>query len=189
MAYKIKPLSPELAEAFSAYLSNMDFAQTPHWASCFCRFYYLTCSMEEWRARSLETNRAEALQAITDGTMRGYLAFDSDTCVGWCSANDITRFPRLYTDVAAECEGKRVGCTICYVIHPAHRGRGLARQMLSRAVADFQNSGYDAVIVFPIEAPGAEQRRYRGTLHMYQEAGFIELRAEETLHVMWLDLK
>ena len=82
MAYEIKPLSPELAEAFSAFLSNMDFAQTPHWASCFCRFYYLTCSMEEWRARSLETNRAEALQAITDGTMRGYLAFDSDTCVG-----------------------------------------------------------------------------------------------------------
>jgi GNAT superfamily N-acetyltransferase len=189
MAYEIKALSPELAETFSAFLSDMDFAQTPHWASCFCRYYYLTCSMEEWRARSLETNRAEALQAIKDGTMRGYLAFDGDACVGWCSANDITGFPRLYPDVAAECEGKRVGCIICYVIHPSHRGHGLARQMLFRAVDDFHSNGYDAVVAFPIEAPGAEQRRYRGTLHMYHEAGFVELRAEENLHVMWLDLK
>ena len=189
MAYEIKPLSPSLAETFSEFLSNMDFAQTPHWASCFCRYYYLTCSAVEWRSRSLETNRAEALQEIANGTMRGYLAFDDEICVGWCSANDITRFPRLYPDVADDCNGKRVGCVICFVIHPAHRGHGLARQMLSRAVEDFQASGYDAVIAFPIEAPGAEQRRYRGTLHMFQEAGFRELRAEDNLHVMWLDLK
>jgi GNAT superfamily N-acetyltransferase len=188
MAYTIRALTPDLANVFCDYLTHLDFANTPHWASCFCRYYHLTCSMEEWHSRSLETNRAEALREIAAGNMRGYLAFDGETCVGWCNANDIVNLPRLFSDVEELCREKRVGCTICYVIHPDHRGRGLARMLLARAIADFQASGFDAVLAFPIEAPGVEQRRYRGTLHMYQEAGFTEIRAEDNLHVMWLDL-
>ena len=189
MAYTISPLSPDNANIFTAYLSGMDFSQTPHWASCFCRFYHTTCSAEEWRVRSLETNKSEALREIAAGNMQGYLAFDGDDCVGWCNASDIGKLPRIADDVAEYCAGKRVGCTICFVIHPAHRSHGLARQMLARAVEDFRANGYDAMIALPAEAPGAEQRRYRGTLHMFEEAGYRELAAEGSMHVMWLDLK
>lgn len=188
MSYTILPLSPELAGTFADFLSNLDFKDTPHWASCFCRFYHLTCSAEEWRTRTLETNRSEALSEIAAGNMRGYLAFEDETCVGWCNANDLLNFPRLYPDFEELAGGKRVGCTICYVIHPAHRGRGLARQLLARAVEDFQKSGYHAVLALPADAPGVEQRRYRGTLRMYLEAGFTQLRADGNMHVMWLDL-
>ena len=188
MEYDIQPLSPALADTFSNYLSNLDFSGTPHWASCFCRFYQTTCSLEEWKVRPLEQNRAEALAEISAGNMRGYLAFSGEACVGWCNANNITLLPRIYSDFEALCRGKRVGCTICYVIHPAHRGQGLARQLLARAIADFRANGYEALLALPIEAPGAEQRRYRGTLHMYQQAGFRELETVDAMHVMWLDL-
>jgi hypothetical protein len=32
------------------------------------------------------------------------------------------------------------------------------------------------------------QKRYRGTLHMYQEMGFEKIQEHGTLSVMWLDL-
>ncbi|MEA4938461.1 MAG: GNAT family N-acetyltransferase [Christensenella sp.] len=189
MAYDIRPLSPDLAETFSNYLTNLDFSNTPHWASCFCRYYQTTCSFEEWRNRSLETNRSEALQEIKTGNMRGYLAFDGETCVGWCNANDIVNFPRIYPDVEPFCRGKHVGCTICFLIHPLHRGKGLAREMLARAIADFRAAGFDAMLALPVETADAGQRRYRGTLHMYQQAGYRECKVEDNLHIMWLELK
>jgi len=189
MAYDIQPLTPALAERFTEYLTHLDFANTPHWASCFCRFYHTTCTQQEWMARPLETNREEALREIGAGNMRGYLAFESGACVGWCNANDVEGLARIYADAEERCRGKRVGRTICFVIHPDHRGRGLARRMLARAVSDFRGAGYDAMLALPVETEGAGQRRYRGTLHMYQEAGYRELEAVDGTHIMWLDLR
>lgn len=189
MPLEILPLSPALADVFCDYLTRLDFSATPHWSSCFCRFYHTTCTQQEWMNRTAEENRAEAKAEIAAGNMRGYLAFDAGLCVGWCNANDVAQYPRLaeYTDEM--CRGKRVACTICYVIHPGYRGKGVARDMLARAISDYRAEGYDAMLALPVEAPGAEQRRYRGTLHMYQEAGYQELQAIDQLHVMWLDLR
>ena len=189
MQLSIRPLSPALARTFCDFLSGLDFAATPHWASCFCRYYHLTCTQQEWMSRTLEQNRAEALREIEAGNMRGYLAFDQETCVGWCNASNLQDLPRLQEDTAELCRGKRVGCTICYVIHPNYRGSGVARQLLSRAISDFRAEGYDAMLALPYEAENAQQKRYRGTLHMYQEAGYQELSSEGPLHVMWLNLK
>ncbi len=187
MQLTIQPLSPALGQTYCDYLSGLDFTATPHWDSCFCRFYHQTCSQQEWMARTLEENRAEALREIEAGNMRGYLAFDVETCVGWCNASDLEKLPRLHDDTAELRRGKRIGCTICFVIHPDYRGKGIARQLLARAVSDFRAEGYDAVLALPVEAEHAPQRRYRGTLRMFQEAGFTEIKSEGPLHVMWLD--
>ena len=188
MQLSIVPLTPALAQTFCDYLTQLDFTNTPHWASCFCRFYHLDCSREEWMARTLEENRAEALREIEAGRMRGYLAFDGDTCVGWCNTNDITAFLRLREEAEKLCQGKRVACTICFVIHPDYRGMGLARMLIARAVSDYRAAGYDAMLALPVEAEGAGQRRYRGTLHMFQDAGYRDLETNGGLHVIWLDL-
>jgi len=189
MPLDIQPLSPALAQTFCDYLTHVDFSATPHWASCFCRFYQTTCSQQEWMGRDAETNRAEALQEIAAGNMRGYLAFDDGVCVGWLNANDVTNYPRLTEYTEELSRGNRIGCTICFVIHPEYRGKGVAREMLARAITDFRTAGYDAMLAIPVDAPGAEQRRYRGTLHMYQEAGYTEMQIIDQLHIMWLNLK
>ncbi|PKM41353.1 MAG: GNAT family N-acetyltransferase [Firmicutes bacterium HGW-Firmicutes-9] len=188
MSLEIQPLSPALADVFCDYLTHLDFSATPHWSSCFCRFYHTTCSQQDWIDRTAEENRAEAKQEILAGNMRGYLAFDAGVCVGWCNANDVAQYPRLSEYTEELCRGKRVGCTICFVIHPDYRGKGVAREMLARAISDFRAAGYDAMLAAPVDAPGAEQSRYRGTLHMYQEAGYKELQTIDQVHVMWLDL-
>ena len=188
MEITIQPLSPGLAETFAAFFSGIDFSGTPHWASCFCRYYYLYCSMEEWRARTLESNRAEAIAAIQSGEMQGYLAFSGETCIGWCSANDLQNFPRLAEDMRP-CSGqKRVGCTICFVIHPDWRGTGVARTLLQRAIEDYTSRGYDAMLALPFESKEFPQKRYRGTPSMYLEAGYRVLDERDGIQVMWLDL-
>ena len=188
MELTIKRLSPELGTTYCDFLSGVDFSQTPHWASCFCRFYHLNCSQQEWMARTLEQNRAEALREIEEGNLHGYLAFDGDTCVGWCNASDVGQLVRLreYTDEL--CSGKRVGCTICYVIHPDYRNQGVARMLLHRAIEDFRAAGYEAMLALPVEAENEKQKRYRGTLHMYQQEGYQELQTIDQLHIMWLKL-
>jgi GNAT superfamily N-acetyltransferase len=65
----------------------------------------------------------------------------------------------------------------------------VARLLLKAAVEDFKSMGYDAVLTLPVDIKDDLQKRYRGTLHMYQEMGFEKIQEHGTLSVMWLDLK
>lgn len=56
MEYVIKPLNPELATTFADYLKNLDFGHSPHWSTCFCRFYYTNSSNEIWINRTGKEN-------------------------------------------------------------------------------------------------------------------------------------
>lgn len=188
MEYTIKPLTPDLSPVFADYLGGLDFGHSPHWATCFCRFYHTNCSSADWQGRAGEENRTEAIAAIAAGTMEGLLAFDGDKCIGWCNANDVERFLRFEDDFDHLTKGKKVGCVICFVIHPAYRGRGVARSMLKEAVRVFKAKGYAAVLALPVESEAGSEKRYRGTLNMYRELGFQEAERHDNLHVMWLDL-
>lgn len=188
MDYMIKALTPELADTFAEYLAKLDFGYAPHWASCYCRYYYSDCSQPEWMERSGDANRAEAIQKIKEGRMRGYLAFDGAKCIGWCSANDVRSFVRLEKDIEHLTKDKKVGCVICFVIHPEYRGRGIARQLLDQAVRDFRTQGFQAVLALPFELKEAAQKQYRGTLNMYRERGFKELEKHDSTSVMWLEI-
>ena len=189
MPYTIKPLAPELAQTFVQYLGDLEFHHAPHWSTCFCRFYYTDCSQEEWTHRTGEHNAAEAVQTISDGQMNGYLAFDGDTCIGWCCADDATRFIRLKNEMAPVITGKKVASILCYVVRPEYRGQGVARQLLKRAVEDFRAKGYDAMVTAPMDIKDDLNKRYRGTLHMYEEMGFKCILQDGLLSVMWLDLQ
>ncbi len=187
MQYTVKPLSPELAQTFLAYFDQLDFCHAPDWAACYCRFYHTDCSGEEWEARTGEQNRAEAVESIKSGDMKGYLAFDGERCIGWCNANDIRAFVRLFADVEPYVQGKKTGCTVCYVIDPAYRSKGVARSLLKAAVEGFKRDGFEAALALPVESqPGIN--RYRGTFNMYRELGFAEIGRDGDAVVMRLDL-
>ncbi len=188
MAYTVKPLGPELAQTFVDYLGSLDFHHAPHWSTCFCRFYYTDCSEQEWMGRTGEFNAAEAVQSIGEDKMNGYLAFDGEKCIGWCCADDATQFIRLKNEMAPVITGKKVGSILCYVIRPEYRGQGVARLLLNRAVEDFRAKGYEAVVAAPVDMKDDLEKRYRGTLHMYEEMGFKCIQQIDTLSVMWLDL-
>jgi GNAT superfamily N-acetyltransferase len=189
MDYMIKALTPNLADTFAEYFAGVDFGYAPHWATCYCRYYYSDCSQEEWMRRSGDKNREEAIERIKEGSMRGYLAFDGDKCIGWCSANDARSFIRLEKDIEHLVKDKKVGCVNCFVILPEYRGRGVARLLLRQAVKDFRAQGFHAVLALPFELKEAPQKQYRGTLNMYREQGFQEIEKYDNVSVMWLDIQ
>jgi len=188
MDISVRSLEPGMADIFADYFDNLDFSHEPHWATCYCRFYHTSCSHEEWQARPGGQNRQEALEQIASGSMRGYLAFEGDICVGWCNANDFSDFSRLVGDFGSLVQEKKVGCVICFVIHPSYRRSGVARLLLSAAVEGFRSQGYEAVLALPVESADEPEKRYRGTMNMYREQGFLEIKKRGGLSVMWLDL-
>jgi GNAT superfamily N-acetyltransferase len=189
MNFEIKELNANLAETFVDYLGNLDFGHAPHWSTCFCRYYHTNCSNEQWKSRTGEVNKAEALEQIKAGNMKGYLAFDGNKCIGWCNANDVEKFLRFEDDVKHLTKDKKVGCVICFVIHPEYRRKGVARLLLKQAIQDFKLSDFDGVLVLPLDNSDNQEKLYRGTLNMYNECGFKTIEKHENLSVMWLDLK
>lgn len=188
MNYIVKPLNPELAATFTEYLGTLDFGHAPHWATCFCRFYHTNCSQEEWQNRTGLQNQQEAIEQIKNGNMKGYLAFDGDKCIGWCNANDARQFIRLENEIIPILRDQKVGCVICFVIHPQYRKQGIARLLLKQAIEDFRLQGFDAILALPIDIKAEPEKLYRGTLNMYLEHGFKEIERHGNLSVMWLEL-
>lgn len=189
MPIDIKPLTPEMALDFVQYFESQDFEHAPHWATCYCRYYHTSCTQQEWTTHSGMQNRAEAIAAIEKGEMGGYLAYEGGQCIGWCNATDMSLYPRLAEARAELPSDWKVGVVICFVIHREHRGRGVARLLLLRAVDDFRAKGYDAVMALPFDLPGNKQKQYRGTLNMFVENGFTQWKQEDGVHTMVLRLR
>jgi GNAT superfamily N-acetyltransferase len=187
MEIEIRALTPELADSFATYLGGLNFDHSPHWATCYCRFYHTDVSAEVWQGRSGEVNKAESLEAIHACEMKGYLAFDGDQCVGWCNANALASYKRMKPYWPMGEDPARIGATMCYVIHPEYRGQGLARKLLKRVVEDFKAAGFAAVCAYPFKSDENRQKEYRGTLNMYLELGFKELETRDGIHNLRLD--
>jgi ribosomal protein S18 acetylase RimI-like enzyme len=189
MNYIVKPLSPDMALTFTEYLENLSFDHAPHWATCFCRYYHSNCSFDEWKDRTGEENRTEAVEQIKKGSMKGYLAFDGEKCIGWCNANDVREFKRLEDDLSHIVKDQKIGCVICFVIHPEYRRQGVARLLLKEAVEGFKTQGFDGVLSIPVDISDDPEKLYRGTMNMYREYGFEEIEKKDNSSMMFLRLQ
>jgi len=188
MNYQVKKLTPDLANTFIDFMSGLDFGHEPHWNHCYCRYHHSSLPWEEWKGRSGKENQEEAREAIKAGRMKGYLVFDGDKCIGWCNANDAGEFARLREEAGKKIDpGQKVGCIICYTIHPDYRRQGISKLLLQKAVEGFRVEDYDAVLALPVNFDNPVMR-YRGTASMYRGAGFEEIEKNGDLTVMWLDL-
>lgn len=185
MAYRVEPIKAESSQIFTNYLGNIEFDHAPEWSTCYCRFYHTVCDQDEWMMRTGEINKMEATLAIKEGSMKGFLAFDGDKCIGWLNANDHSSFIRISDFLNPYVENKKIACTICFVIHPDYRGQGVARLMLKEAINYYKGLNYDGMLAFPVENTGV-QRHYRGSINMYQEQGYELIEIKEQVHVMKL---
>ena len=175
MPIEIRPILPGDAERFVDYFDRLDFAHAREWKGCYCRYYHHAMDLSAWMARTPETNRKEAIEAIRAGSTGGFLAFDGEKCVGWLNGGPLDHYPRLIEWLLPFSQGKKAAVTICFVIDPEYRGKGLARAMLAFASESFRNDGLEVAFALPVSGDGGGDRRYRGTMHMYQEAGYREI--------------
>jgi ribosomal protein S18 acetylase RimI-like enzyme len=153
--YDIRALSPGLGTVFTDYLRRARLCKHAALGVVVSAAYYHTvCRAEDWMARSLETNRSEALREIEGGPLARYLAFEDGACVGWCNANDIANFPAHLPGRggAMPRQARRLHNLLCHPI-PDTAERACT-QLLARAIADFRSEGYDAMLALPFEIAG-----------------------------------
>ena len=174
----IKELKPNLASDFINYFESLSFKHSPEWSSCFCRYYYNDCSNEQWFSRTSQNNMLEAKIQITNGNMKGFLAYSEEKCIGWLSANDIDKMARI-ANLKAYTDCEKVACTNCFVIHPDYRNMGVARKLLEYAIKHFRDAGFDCMMAMPVENSSNPEKRYRGTRKMFLEQGYRNVENEE----------
>jgi ribosomal protein S18 acetylase RimI-like enzyme len=184
MEIKIKPLMPELASDFLDFFDHRAFAPGDPNGPCYCN----APTMDNASLRKMVGEfgndckgvlRGNAEKQLARGEIRGYLAFDGDTSVGWCNAGDMDAYAvndyQFVPDAARHNACGKTISVVCFEVAPEYRGRGVASALLARVVADAAAKGYAAVEGYaPLQkAPSIED--FHGPVRLYEKAGFREV--------------
>lgn len=185
MDFMIRALEPGMAQVFTDFFERIRFEHSPSWASCFCRFYHMDCPFEEWKNRTGEDNKSAATLAIQSGEMKGYLAYDGETCIGWVNANVASAYPRLQEELKSY-DKEKWGLTICYVIDPAYRGQGVMTALLEASIKGFREASYHGMLAAPVMNTDAPEKHYRGKASTYRKYGYKTVEEVDGVEVMEL---
>ncbi len=174
---------PVIREADKAALDDFPsfdhdaFVDNPDWAGCYCTFYQFTGTGKEWSESRAPENRHRASSLISEGRMRGLLAYNYGKPVAWCNAAPresylaLTRILKL-----SMTEPEQVGSIVCFVVAPTHRGNGIASALLEAACEKFRESGLECAEAYPSKDSESAADNFPGPLSMYLKAGLSPLR-------------
>jgi ribosomal protein S18 acetylase RimI-like enzyme len=174
-AVDVQPLTPARKDDYIAYFDGPAFADNPAWARCYCLSYHLPDAPSDFDA--LPTNRADRIAQIERGEASGVLAYAGDRVVGWCNASPRTILRALdRTPEFASDDPERTAAIVCYVVAPQYRGQGLSRRLLDGAVEHMRDRGFRWLDAYPPKKTRSAAGSYHGSLRMYLDAGFSEVR-------------
>lgn len=193
----IQPISPERADDFFALFDNA-FTDNPHWAGCYCAFYDDPTPTDELDSSApgfAERNRRNRAATIAAGRAHGLLAYEDGHPIGWVNAGPRHSYGnlRIFAEATEELDPP-TGSIMCFVIHPEHRGRGVASGLL--AALDDYFRGLGLVIAEGYPRPTAPTdpdfpwtaAYYKGTPTMYEKAGYRRHREYRGFVAMRKDL-
>lgn len=170
---------------------------------CYCRYWHFAGDKNAWLERCALApgeNRAELLAALAasraNDEARGLVALDGAEVVGWLKVAPATAVTKLYDQRlyrGLPCfAGDRAGVfTIgCVLVHPAHRRRGVARDLVAGAVRIAPSWGARALEAFPRRPREAvtDEELWTGPASVYAAAGFVEVHAFEPYPVLRREL-
>jgi ribosomal protein S18 acetylase RimI-like enzyme len=165
----IRPLSADLGDDYFRFFDGEAFSDNPGWASCYCYFPHAPHATEKWDERTGAQNRQAVGEIIAGGTQRGFLAYVDGKVVGWCNAGLHSTFTTLDPEQAGT---PPTGSIVCFVVSPAYRRRGVARELLAAVLDGFRRDGIRVVEAFPRMQASNPAEHYHGPLELYLRAGF-----------------
>ena len=202
----IKALTPELIEDYFDFFDNRAFSDGSPYYPCYCNAFNL--SLEQLKREVFDKApeygegkeglrlalRASAWQMVQSGIIQGYLAYDNETAVGWCNANDRMNYYRVgeFDLDNVPSDEKPIGCqekgqiksVVCFEIAPEFRGNGIATALLERVCLDAQNDGYAFVEAYPMKQVHNNALAFTGSIHLYEKFGFVPFSENENTLVM-----
>jgi len=183
---EVHDVTPERVADYLDFFDHRAFRDFPAWQSCYCMETHRHHTDDEWSARTGVDNRTDMQAMIRDGRVTALLAYVEGRPVGWCNYGETTRLSGVMMKLkldAAEHAG--VGSISCFVIAAPYRGHGVATTLLDAAIERMQARGLRAVEAYPRrEEDRSAQAHYRGSLRMYEKAGFEPYRETERYFVM-----
>lgn len=173
----VVPLTPERLDDFLAFFETA--LPEEEWGyRCYCAAFCGKDNCSEEGMEKPEVRREAAIRYIREGTLCGYLAYEGDTVVGWCSANDRNASRKCFGvrwilgGELSETEEKAMS-VFCFEVAPAFRGRHVATALLEHLIEDARASGCKFVEGYPLrESPEAVTENYSGHIALYEKHGF-----------------
>ena len=167
---------------------------------CFCRFWHFEGDKNAWLSRCyVETgeNRSEALADLEAGHVRarGLVAeggAGEPALVGWLKVAPAEVVPKAYAQNLYRklpCfEGDRTGVHLvaCSLVHPAHRRRGVLRDLVRGAIALAPSWGATSLEALPRRPrePVHDEELWVGHAQVFLDEGFEEVHAFEPYPVL-----
>ncbi|MCQ2445757.1 MAG: GNAT family N-acetyltransferase [Clostridia bacterium] len=186
---EIKKLTPELCDKWLGFFDGIAFSDHGEWAFCYCIEGHMTRADNDALSDHAE-RREYAKKMILEGKMQGYLAFEGDTVVGWCNANDRDNYAyirELFDYQKYMPDKRKTKSVFCFLIAPAYRGQGIAGQFLKRVCDDAGKDGFERVEAYPFSDVSL-QYQFHGTEKMYLNNGFSKLADFGLMNVVAKDL-
>ena len=147
--------------------------------------------MEQWRETTSEQNRNATIQLIKDKKMTGFLAFTDNEPVGWCNINSKEHYKKTPIDSKPETslEGK-VASVVCFLIAPAYRKKGIARELLKHAMKTLKEQGFNWIEAYPRKQTElSDAHSYHGPSSLFKSEGFVVVNEDEHFLLMRKTLK
>jgi GNAT superfamily N-acetyltransferase len=169
----IHPLTPDrLPDLTTLFGQGGD----PKW--CWCAFFRVR--QVDFSTATAHSNREVLEQAVetttAEGRAPGLIAYRDGEPVGWVSLGPREDYARLqHSRVLAPLDDRPVWSIVCFVVARKARKQGIAHALLDAAVDYARDHGATLLEAYPVDTGGERilsANVYRGTLAMFERAGF-----------------
>ncbi len=151
----------------------------PKW--CWCAFWRVRG--RDWTNSTAGENR-EVLEAAVGALAAsdrepGLIAYREGQPVGWVSLGPREDYDRVvHSAILKQVDERPVWSIVCFVVGRQARGQGVAAALLDAAVSYARDHGASTLEAYPVDTVSGRipsANAYRGTLSMFERAGFVEV--------------
>lgn len=138
---------------------------------CHCVAWWVA-SWQGWGERTAEQNRQLREGLLAEGQYDGYLLYEGDNPIAWSQVGPRDRLVKLVNQMQLEPD-PAVWALTCFLVAPAYRRQGVARQMLALILADLRGKGIASVEAYPKRGEQLDSLdMWNGPEQIFVSAGF-----------------
>lgn len=128
--------------------------------------------------RDPDVRRKYAIEYVTKGIIKGYLAYYNNQVVGWCNANDRREclgcfgWRIISGNTQTVQDDRKIKSIFCFTVAPAMRGKHIASALLERVISDAVKDGYHCLESYPNKEETDMYYNFVGPKGLYEKYGF-----------------